>query len=135
MTETPLPQIPEQPHVRLVARGIQLTALDALLYLAVGLVHVGAVGEATEFRGLVELGEVIAQGLAIQIPEAELADAGGVDQVRAVAEVVERRRARRVPSGAALVERVRSELQACVERVQDRRLADAAMTDEGGHLP
>jgi hypothetical protein len=98
-------------------------------------VYVGAVGEAAELGRLVELGEVIAQRVAVEVPQAELADAGGVDEISSVAEVVECRRRGRVAAGAALVQGVRGELQARVERVEDRRLADAAVADERRQLP
>src|SRR5712692_2802835 len=94
-----------------------------------------AIGEAAGFRWLLELREVVAQRVAVQVPESELADAGRVDDVRSRAEVMERRRARGMPARTAAMQRVGGELQPLVECVEDRRLAYAAVADERGHPP
>src|SRR6185436_15304277 len=56
-----LHEVLPEPRVRLVARATQLAALDAILHLAVRLVHVRAVRETAELRRLDELREVVAQ--------------------------------------------------------------------------
>src|SRR5712691_7228850 len=127
-------QVVVQPHIGLVPRAIDLATLDTGLHFAARLVHVRAVIKAAELRRLLELRKVIAQGLAIEIPEAELADARRIDEIGAVAEVVERGRRRLVPAAAALVHFSGGELQTGVEAVENGRFADAAVTDQRGRL-
>src|SRR5450631_1014375 len=128
-------QIVVQADVRVVPRAIDLAGLDESFHLAARLADVYAVVEFAPHGRFLELREIVAKRLAVEVPEAELADAGRVDEIGAVAEVKQRRRRRRMASGSAPMQRVRGDLQPRVERVEDRRLSDAAVPDERRRLP
>src|SRR5688572_440168 len=92
--------------------------------------HVTAVGEATRFRGLIEFRKIETQRVAVEIPEPEFADAGCVDEIGAVAEVVKSRCRRGVSPRSAAVQALCRELEIGIERVENRRLPHPAVTDE-----
>src|SRR5439155_5809994 len=120
---------------RLISRPADLATLHAALHFAIRLVQMRAVVEAAPLRRLGELGEVIAQRLRLQIPQAELADSRRVDQIRSLAKIVERRCGGRGTSGSAFVYVGNGEPEAAIERVENRRLADSAVAHESARLP
>jgi hypothetical protein len=63
-----LPQVFPQPYVSLIPRAVQLPRFHERLHFAVGLVDMGAVGEAARFVRFVELGKVAAQRFAVEVP-------------------------------------------------------------------
>src|SRR4051795_3668698 len=89
-----------------------------------------AIVETAVLAGLGKFREVIAQRLQSQVPQTELANAGRVDEVRAAAEVVKRGGGGGVAAGASFVQLARGDVETFVERVEDRRLADAAVADQ-----
>src|SRR3954451_21240904 len=89
-----------------------------------------AIVEAAVLDGLGKFREVVAQRLQRQVPQTELANAGRVDEVRAAAEVMKGGGGGGVPAGASFVQLAGGDVETFVERVEDRRLADAAVADQ-----
>src|SRR5438552_4747099 len=120
-----------QSQVRVITSGADFAPLDSFLDLAVRLVKVGAVVEAAPFRRLLEFGKGLAQRLGRDVPQAELANAGRIDHIRLAAEIEQSGSAGGVAAGAPLLVHIGGgELQASIERIENRRLADAAVADE-----
>src|SRR3954451_12419857 len=90
----------------------------------------GAVVETAVLARLGKFREVVAQRLQRQVPQAELANAGRVDQIRAAAEVVKGGGGSGVAAGASFVQLARGDIETFVERVEDRRLPHAAVADQ-----
>ncbi len=102
---------------------------------AAGIVLVGTVAELATAQIIAELDEAPGDAVGFQMPEGELADPGGVDEIAAAREVVEPRR-----GGGVLAEpRVLGDLAG--EHIQPRhqgigegRLADPGLADEDADL-
>src|SRR5437764_5611821 len=89
-----------------------------------------AIVEAAVLARLRKFREVVAERLERQVPETELANAGRVDEVCAAAEVVKGGGGGRVAARAAFVQLAGGDVETLIERIQDRRLTDAAVSDQ-----
>src|SRR5437588_4582467 len=127
---TGLRQIFRKPHIRAVAGATQLARFGALLHGASRLVQMRAIVETAVLARFGKFREVVAQRFQRQVPQTELADAGRVDQIGAAAEVVKGGGGGGVAAGGAFVQLAGGDVEALIERIQDRRLADAAMADQ-----
>ncbi len=107
--------------------------MDGVLDGALGFVGVRAVGELAEGDIGAELDEVAFEGGGIDAPEFELAEAGGVDDVAAGVEADQLGGGGGVLAlGGPVGDLADAEVQARLDRVQKRALADAALAREGG---
>src|SRR3954449_1675881 len=89
-----------------------------------------AIVETAVLAGLRKFRKVVAQRLQREVPQTELANAGRVDEIRAAAEVVKRGGGGGVAAGASFMQLAGGDIETFVERVEDRRLADAAVADQ-----
>src|SRR5216684_3314918 len=105
---------------------MDLAALDAPFHLAVGFVQMRAIVEAAPLGRFPKLRKRFAQRLGRDVPQPELTNARCIDDVGLVAEVEESRGGGGVAAGAFLVHVSGRETEARVERVENRRLPDAA---------
>ena len=112
---------------------MDLAPVDGVLDGAVGFVGVRAVGELAEGDVGAELDEVALELAGVDAPELELAEARGVDDVTRPI------RADQLGGGGRVLalegpvgDLADPEVQAGLDRVQERALADAALAREGG---
>ena len=118
-------------EVALVAAGVDLAPVDGVLDGAVGLVDVRAVGELAVRDVGPELDEVGLDLARLDVPELELAEARGVDDVAARLEPDQLGGGGGVlPLGGPVGDLADPEVQARLDRVEQRALADAALARE-----
>ena len=123
-------------QIALEPAEVDLAPVDGVLDGAFGFVGVRAVGELAEGDIGAELDEVALELGGLDAPELELAEARRIDDVAARFEPDQLGGGGRVLALEGPVgDRADAEVQARLDRVQERALADAALAREGGGVP
>src|SRR5204862_6163559 len=114
--------------VILIAAGVDLAAVAGVPDRAIVLVGVLAFAEPAERDEGADLDEMSLDLARIDVPELELAEAGGVDDVAAGVEADQLGgRGRVLPLEGPVGDLADAEIQARLDRIQERTLADAAL--------
>jgi hypothetical protein len=115
---------------------MDLAPVDGVLHGALGLVDVRAIGELAAGDVGAELDEVALDLAGLDVPELELAEAGGVDDVAPGVEPDQLGGGGGVlPLGGPVGDLADPEVQPRLDGVEQRALADAALAGERGGSP